>query len=61
VLARREGGLRRWLYKDFFASTLRQVPSTSIGLIVFEIARRKYAVDEDIVKIQKDGYDILLS
>ena len=61
VLARREGGMRRWLYKDFFASTLRQVPSTSIGLIVFEVVRRKYAVDEDIVKIQKDGYDILLS
>ena len=61
VLARRDGGLRRWLYKDFFASTLRQVPSTSIGLIVFEVVRRKYAVDEDIVKIQKDGYDILLS
>lgn len=61
VLARRDGGLRRWLYKDFFMSTLRQVPSTSIGLIVFEVARRKYATDEDDVKIQKDGYDILLS
>ncbi|KAM0718080.1 hypothetical protein Q7P37_006412 [Cladosporium fusiforme] len=61
VLARREGGMRTWLYKDFFMSTLRQAPSTSIGLIVFEIARRKYSMDDDEVKIEKDGYDILLS
>lgn len=61
VLARREGGLRRWLYRDFFISTLRQAPSTSIGLIVFEVVRRKYSTDEDVVKIEKDGYDILLS
>lgn len=61
VLARREGGMRTWLYKDFFISTLRQAPSTSIGLIVFEVARRKYSMDDDEVKIEKDGYDILLS
>jgi hypothetical protein len=61
VLARREGGLRKWLYRDFLGSTVRQVPSTSIGLIVFEVVRRKYSTDEDVVKIQKDGYDILLS
>ena len=40
--------------------TLRQVPSTSAGLIVFEILRRKYALDEEEVRIHKDGYDILL-
>jgi len=61
VLARRDtSGLRRWLYKDFFWSTLKQVPSTSIGLIVFEVVRRKYATDEDNVLIEKDGYDIML-
>lgn len=60
VLARKSGGLRQWLYADFFMGTLRQVPSTSAGLIVFEILRRKYALDEEVVRIRKDGYDILL-
>lgn len=60
VLARKAGGLRRWLYADFLMGTLRQVPSTSAGLIVFEIIRRKYANDEEVVRIKKDGYDILL-
>lgn len=60
VLARKAGGLRRWLYADFLKGTLRQVPSTSAGLIVFEIIRRKYANDEEVVRIRKDGYDILL-
>lgn len=60
VLARRSGGLRRWLYSGFLSGTLRQVPSTSAGLIVFEIVRRKYALDEEVVRIRKDGYDILL-
>lgn len=60
VLARRAGGLRRWLYADFLMGTLRQVPSTSAGLIVFEILRRKYSIDEEVVRIRKDGYDILL-
>lgn len=60
VLARRSGGLRRWLYGDFLMGTLRQVPSTSAGLIVFEIVRRKYSFDTDVVRIRKDGYDILL-
>lgn len=60
VLARRQHGLRQWLYSDFFMSTLRQVPSTSVGLIVFEVLRRKYGTEEDAAKIVKDGYDILL-
>lgn len=60
VIARREGGLRKWLYRDFFMSTLRQVPSTSAGLIVFEILRRKYGNDDDAVRIPKGGYDIVL-
>lgn len=60
AVARREGGLRRWLYRDFFLSTVRQVPSTSAGLIVFEVFRRKYGNDDDAVRIPKDGYEIVL-
>ncbi|RDI89228.1 hypothetical protein Vi05172_g782 [Venturia inaequalis] len=37
-LASRSGGWRAWVYKDFLRNTIRQVPSTSAGLIVFEIA-----------------------
>lgn len=55
------GGWRRWLYKDLLGSTLRQVPSTSAGLIVFELIRRRYATEADSVRIRKDGYDILLA
>jgi hypothetical protein len=55
------GGWRAWLYKDFLWTTIRQVPSTSAGLIVFEIVRRKYADASEAVRIEKDGYDILLT
>lgn len=58
--ARDSGGWVRWLYQGFWATTLRTVPSTSAGLIVFEIFRRKYGMGEDAVKISKDEYDILL-
>ena len=60
AIARREGGLRRWLFRGFLVRTMTQVPSTSAGLIVFEVIRRKYGDASDVVKIQKDGYDILL-
>lgn len=60
ALARREGGLRKWLYRDFVWSTLRQVPSTAAGLIVFEVLRRKYGSEEDAVRIPKSGYEIVL-
>lgn len=60
TVARREGGLRRWFYRGFLMRTLTQVPSTSAGLIVFEVIRRKYSSDQDSVRIQKDGYDIIL-
>ncbi|KAK5709916.1 hypothetical protein LTR17_019364 [Elasticomyces elasticus] len=60
AIARRDGGARRWLFKDFLRRTLTQVPSTSAGLIVFEVIRRKYGDASDVVKIRKDGYDILL-
>ena len=54
------GGWIRWLYQGFWSTTIRQVPSTSAGLIVFEVFRRKFGMGEDAVKISKDEYDILL-
>ncbi|KAF2150381.1 mitochondrial carrier protein-like protein [Myriangium duriaei CBS 260.36] len=60
VYARKAGGWRTWLFADFWRSTLRQVPSTSAGLIVFEIVRRKYGLGSEAVRIQMDDYDILL-
>lgn len=58
--AARAGGWARWLYRGFFGSALRQVPSTSAGLVIFELVRRKYASLADSMYIRKDGYDILL-
>lgn len=52
---------RRWLFRGFWWSTLRQVPSTSAGLVIFELVRRKYGLGGEPVRINKDGYDILLS
>ncbi|KID75508.1 uncharacterized protein G6M90_00g045280 [Metarhizium brunneum] len=54
-------GLARWLYRGFWWNTIRQVPSTSAGLIIFELIRRKYGYGADEVRITKDGYDILLN
>jgi len=59
--AAEDTGMRRWLYRGFWYNTIRQVPSTSAGLIIFELVRRKYGVRSDEVRITKDGYDILLS
>ncbi|GAD97342.1 mitochondrial carrier protein, putative [Paecilomyces variotii No. 5] len=59
--AARAGGWRRWLFRGFVGSSIRQVPSTSAGLVIFELVRRKYASPADVVHIQKDGYDILLN
>lgn len=53
--------MRRWLYRGFWWSTIRQVPSTSAGLIIFELVRRKYGYGGDSVRINQDGYDILLN
>jgi hypothetical protein len=61
ALARKEGGLRPWLFRHFISNTIRQVPSTSAGLIVFEVIRRAYGMDEEPVRIPKDGYEILLT
>jgi hypothetical protein len=60
LLASTQGGLRQWLFRGFWWSTIRQVPSTSAGLIIFELLRRKYGMSEE-VRISQDGYDILLS
>ena len=54
------GGMRTWLLRGFFWNMLRQVPSTSAGLVIFELVRRKYGAGEE-VRISEDGYEILLS
>ncbi|KIV92655.1 hypothetical protein PV10_03928 [Exophiala mesophila] len=59
--ALRFGGLPRWLFRGFWWFTIRQVPSTSAGLIIFELVRRKYGLSGEVVKINEDGYDILLT
>lgn len=61
VYVRRFGGWRKWLYRGFFLNTIKQVPSTSAGLVIFELVRRRYANEAEAVKIEKDGYDILLT
>lgn len=53
--------MRQWLYRGFWWNTIRQVPSTSAGLIIFELVRRKYGFGGDQVRINRDGYDILLN
>jgi hypothetical protein len=61
-LAQRQGGWRKYLYRDFFMSTIRQVPSTAAGLFVFELVRRKYAFEtEGDITIDREGVKILLS
>jgi hypothetical protein len=59
--ARPLGSMRRYLYRHFMWNTLRQVPSTSAGLIIFELVRRKYGLSGDQVRINQDGYDILIA
>lgn len=61
IQASKVGGWRKYLYKSFWRTTIGQVPSTAAGLVVFELVRRKYAVEDEVVRIQKDGFDILLS
>ncbi|KAI9788772.1 MAG: hypothetical protein M1816_006553 [Peltula sp. TS41687] len=49
------GGWRSWLFKGFVRNTVRQIPSTSAGLIVFELLRRRYGSLEDEKWIENDG------
>ncbi|KAL2863605.1 putative mitochondrial carrier protein [Aspergillus lucknowensis] len=58
--AARAGGWARWLYRGFLGTALRQVPSTSAGLVIFELVRRRHANMADAMYIRKDGYDVLL-
>ncbi|KAI5841865.1 mitochondrial carrier domain-containing protein [Morchella snyderi] len=51
------GGWARWLYRGFVMNTLRQVPSTSAGLIVFELVRRRYALVDEEAGIRVEGED----
>jgi hypothetical protein len=60
IQAASTGSLQRWLFRGFWWSTIRQVPSTSAGLVIFELVRRRYGMGEE-VKISEEGYDILLS
>ncbi|KAL2423771.1 hypothetical protein ABEF95_007272 [Exophiala dermatitidis] len=55
------GGMGRWLFRGFWWFTIRQVPSTSAALIIFELVRRKYGLTGDEIRITQDGYDILLT
>ena len=50
-----------FLYRGFWWNAIRQVPSTSAGLIIFELVRRKYGLGGEEVRIMRDNYDILLS
>lgn len=61
VYARRFGGWRQWLYRRFWLTSLKQMPSTSAGLVIFELVRRRYGSEVEAVTIHKDGYDILLT
>ena len=61
IQAKRAGGWRIWLSRGFVMNTLKQVPSTSAGLVIFELVRRRYGIEAEAVRIEKDGYDILLA
>lgn len=61
TFAREYQGWRRWLYRGFFWSTIRQMPSTSAGLIIFELVRRRFGTDTEAVLISQGGYDILVT
>lgn len=60
--AAKAGGWRRWVYRGLVFNTLRQMPSTSAGLVVFELVRRKFndSPTEGVV-IQYEDRQILLS
>lgn len=64
IAARESNGkVGRWLYRGFWWNTIRQLPSTSAGLIIFELVRRKYGLASDEVRITSRAgqYDILVS
>lgn len=54
------GSWRTWLFKGLLSNAIRQVPSTSAALVIFEVVRRKYGATSEAIHIRKDGYDIIL-
>ncbi|KAL3466606.1 mitochondrial carrier domain-containing protein [Aspergillus heterothallicus] len=58
--AARSGGWTKWLYRGFLGNAIRQVPSTSAGLVIFELVRRKHADTTDSMYLRDDNHDILL-
>ena len=60
--AAQAGGWRRWLWRGLAINTLRQIPSTSAGLFVFEIFRRRFANEQrECVAIELGDRTILLN
>ncbi len=56
----RFGSWRGWLYRTFLWNTIKQVPGTSAGLIIFELVRRRYGSEAEAATIEKDGYSIIM-
>ncbi|KAK5084378.1 hypothetical protein LTR05_005454 [Lithohypha guttulata] len=56
------GNIIRWVYRGFVFNTFRQLPSTSAGLIIFELIRRRAGQASDDIRISSKAgdYDILV-
>lgn len=56
------GSITVWAYRGFIFNTFRQVPSTSAGLIIFELVRRRAGLASDEVRISSrvGDYEILV-
>lgn len=53
--------LRQWLYRGFWYNTIRMVPSTSAGLVIFELVRRRYGIESgEEVRIKSKHRDIIV-
>ena len=61
MMGRQAGGLSRWLFQGYGWNTLRQIPSTSAGLIIFELVRRRYADDKEATILKVDSRELLLT
>ena len=60
-MALKAGRLHQWLYQGFAWKTARQIPSTSAGLIIFELVRRRYANDREATTLRANDYEIILT
>ncbi|KKY20684.1 putative mitochondrial carrier [Phaeomoniella chlamydospora] len=45
LISHQRMNLIQWLYRGFWWNTIRQVPSTAAGLVIFELVRRKYGTE----------------